>query len=89
MRWRSDILPTGCAAASPLCSLGRGMSVCSRAPNAIELQQLLAQHGYDVGEPDGRLGAKTRVALRQFPGRNGLVPDGFASATILDHLRRR
>src|SRR4051812_6909846 len=54
-----------------------------------ELQQLLAQHGYDVGEPDGRLGAKTRVALRQFQAAKGLVPDGFASATILDHLRRR
>jgi membrane-bound lytic murein transglycosylase B len=54
-----------------------------------ELQQLLAQHGYDVGEPDGRLGAKTRVALRQFQAAKGLVPDGFASATILNHLRRR
>ena len=26
-----------------------------------ELQQLLAQRGYDVGEPDGRLGGKTRA----------------------------
>src|SRR5829696_6267475 len=54
-----------------------------------ELQQLLARHGYDVGEPDGRLGAKTRVALRQFQASKGLVPDGFASGTILEHLRRR
>jgi lytic murein transglycosylase len=54
-----------------------------------ELQQLLARHGYDVGEPDGRLGAKTRIALRQFQTAMGLVPDGFASASILDHLRRR
>src|SRR6476469_926168 len=27
----------------------------------LELQQLLARHGYDVGEPDGLLGLKTRV----------------------------
>jgi lytic murein transglycosylase len=54
-----------------------------------ELQQLLARHGYDVGEPDGRLGARTRVALRQFQAAMGLVPDGFASASILEHLRRR
>jgi len=54
-----------------------------------ELQQLLARRGYDVGEPDGRLGAKTRVALRQFQAAVGLVPDGFASGTILEHLRRR
>src|ERR1700709_857066 len=39
--------------------------VLSRAERS-ELQQLLARRGYDVGEPDGRLGAKTRVALRQF-----------------------
>jgi membrane-bound lytic murein transglycosylase B len=54
-----------------------------------ELQQLLARQGYDVGEPDGRLGAKTRVALRQFQVSMGLVPDGFASGAILEHLRRR
>jgi lytic murein transglycosylase len=54
-----------------------------------ELQQLLARRGYDVGEPDGRLGAKTRVALRQFQTAMGLVPDGFASTSVLDHLRRR
>src|SRR6476660_3524226 len=54
-----------------------------------ELQQLLAQHGYDVGEPDGRLGAKTRVALRQFQAAKGLVPDGFASSDVLERLRGR
>ena len=32
----------------------------------LELQQLLARHGYDVGEPDGHLGAKTRAAIRDF-----------------------
>src|SRR5258708_31850375 len=26
----------------------------------LELQELLARHGYDVGDPDGRLGAPTR-----------------------------
>ena len=54
-----------------------------------ELQQLLAQRGFDVGEPDGRLGGKTRTALRQFQTSVGSVPDGFASATILDRLRSR
>jgi lytic murein transglycosylase len=54
-----------------------------------ELQQLLARRGYDVGEPDGRLGGKTRSALRQFQTAAGMLPDGFASATILDRLRAR
>jgi membrane-bound lytic murein transglycosylase B len=52
-----------------------------------ELQQRLAQRGYDVGEPDGRLGAKTRAALRDFQASVGHVPDGFASASVLARLR--
>jgi lytic murein transglycosylase len=54
-----------------------------------ELQQLLAQRGYAVGEPDGRLGAATRAALRQFQAAIGAVPDGFASAAVLERLRGR
>jgi lytic murein transglycosylase len=53
----------------------------------LELQQLLERHGYDVGEPDGYLGARTRSAIRDFQTRLGRVPDGFASAGILDQLR--
>jgi membrane-bound lytic murein transglycosylase B len=53
----------------------------------LELQQLLERRGYDVGEPDGQLGAKTRAAIRDFQTRLGRVPDGFASAGILDRLR--
>ena len=55
----------------------------------LELQQLLAQRGFNVGEPDGRLGARSRVALRQFQARSGLPADGFASASMLDRLRSR
>jgi membrane-bound lytic murein transglycosylase B len=54
-----------------------------------ELQQLLARRGYDVGEPDGRLGAKTKAAIRDFQAKNGKIPDGFASASILNQLRSR
>ena len=53
----------------------------------LELQQLLECHGYDVGEADGHLGARTRAAIRDFQSRTGRVPDGFASAGILDQLR--
>jgi membrane-bound lytic murein transglycosylase B len=55
----------------------------------LELQQLLARHGYDVGEPDGQLGLRTRAAIRDFQAKNGRIPDGFASAGILDQLRAR
>ncbi len=62
--------------------------VLSRAER-LELQQLLERHGFDVGEPDGRLGLKTRDAIRDFQARIGQVPDGFASAAMLERLRRR
>ena len=62
--------------------------VLSRAER-LELQQLLARHGYDVGEPDGHLGARTRAAIRDFQAKIGQVPDGFASVVVLDRLRAR
>ncbi len=53
-----------------------------------EMQQLLARHGFDIGQPDGRFGPKTRAAIRDFQARAGLVPDGFPTATVLARLRR-
>jgi lytic murein transglycosylase len=55
----------------------------------LELQQLLARRGYDVGDPDGQLGARTRAAIRDFQAKIGQVPDGYASAVVLDQLRTR
>jgi lytic murein transglycosylase len=54
-----------------------------------ELQQLLRQRGFDVGEPDGRLGPRTRLAIRNFQASIGHSPDGFASSGVLDRLRAR
>jgi membrane-bound lytic murein transglycosylase B len=55
----------------------------------LELQQRLASAGFDVGEPDGRLGPKSRAAIRDFQSRAGLTPDGFASTGVLERLRGR
>jgi lytic murein transglycosylase len=54
-----------------------------------ELQELLNRRGFDTGEPNGRLGAKARAAVRDYQASVGLIPDGFASATILARLRNR
>jgi membrane-bound lytic murein transglycosylase B len=55
----------------------------------LELQQHLSRKGFDVGTPDGQIGPRTRNALRAFQAASGGVPDGFASASVLDRLRAR
>ncbi len=53
----------------------------------VELQTLLAQRKYDVGEPDGVIGRKTRDAVRAYQKSAGMVPDGFATVSLLQSLR--
>jgi membrane-bound lytic murein transglycosylase B len=64
----------------------RDERVLTRAERS-ELQQRLASRGFAAGEPDGRFGPKTRAAIRDYQAAAGLVPDGFASATLLQRLR--
>lgn len=54
-----------------------------------EMQQLLAQRGYKIGEPDGFIGPHTRLAIRDFQETLGETPDGFASSDVLDRLRQQ
>jgi membrane-bound lytic murein transglycosylase B len=54
-----------------------------------ELQQLLIRRGFDIGgEPNGRVNAKSRNAIKRFQVSQGLIPDGFASAEMLERLRQ-
>ena len=54
-----------------------------------EMQQHLVRLGFDIGgEPNGRLNAKSRSAIRSFQVSQGLVPDGFATSGMLDRLRQ-
>ncbi|MHA1523351.1 MAG: lytic murein transglycosylase [Alphaproteobacteria bacterium] len=52
-----------------------------------EIQSLLRAKGYKPGSVDGRLGPRSRAALRAFQRRRGLVPDGFATKNLLQALR--
>lgn len=53
-----------------------------------ELQQHLVALGFDIGgEPNGRINVRTRSALRRYQLAAGLVPDGFATAGLLDRMR--
>jgi len=52
-----------------------------------ELQRLLIAKGYDVGEPDGMIGARTRQALQAAQRELGLPPDGRAGQKALKALK--
>lgn len=53
-----------------------------------ELQVLLTKRGYDVGEPDGRVGSKTRAAIKEVEQRLGMEPTGRPGGKVLQALRR-
>ena len=53
-----------------------------------ELQTILNQLGYNTGGVDGRLGTKSRAAIRHWQKRTGRIPDGFASGNLLEALRK-
>lgn len=54
----------------------------------VELQALLAQRKYDVGEADGVIGKRTREAIRAYQRSVGMVPDGFPTIELLQKLRQ-
>ena len=52
-----------------------------------EVQTRLAQLGLYAGEIDGNIGSASRAAIQAYQKGVGLVPDGFASQSLLDKIR--
>ncbi|MCT7656243.1 lytic murein transglycosylase [Oceanimonas sp. NS1] len=52
-----------------------------------ELQQLLTRQGFDTQGADGVIGPNTMTAIRAWQQEQGLVADGYASASLLERLR--
>ncbi len=61
----------------------RGLSRAERK----EVQALLTQRGYDVGTPDGAVGAKTHEAIKSYEAKLGLPQTGRPGGVVLDALR--
>ncbi len=61
----------------------RGLSRAERK----EVQALLTQRGYDVGTPDGAVGAKTQEAIKSYEAKLGLPQTGRPGGVVLDALR--
>lgn len=53
----------------------------------VEMQQRLTSKGFDTQGADGLIGPNTIDAIRNYQRSQGLVPDGFASASLLQRLR--
>ena len=49
-------------------------------------QEVLNSLGYSAGTPDGKVGNKTKIAIKQFQGDNGLNPTGRFDKVTLDTL---
>ena len=56
-------------------------------PQIVEMQQLLARKGYKIGEPDGKLGAGTRLAIKQAQLKMGMPADSYPTPEFLGALR--
>ena len=52
-----------------------------------EIQAGLEAKGHPVGGIDGRIGPRSRAAIRSYQASVGLVADGYADAALLDRLR--
>lgn len=57
-------------------SLKESLPSATQVPTPLQIQQALKAAGYDPGDIDGKLGSKTRKAVRAFQKANGLNPDG-------------
>ncbi len=52
----------------------------------VDMQQLLNDLGFALGEADGVPGSRTRAAIRAFQNRVGLPVDGYPSPALLERL---
>ncbi len=64
----------------------RGDRMLSRSETE-ELQRRLTALGYDTQGADGIVGPNSRAAVRRFQSAQGMTPDGYVSAALLDAVR--
>jgi lytic murein transglycosylase len=74
-------------AGAPAVSRGSGAQDFGYAKTK-ELQCLLKRAGFEAGEPDGKLGAQTREAVKQAQKKFGLPADSYPSEELFARLSR-
>ncbi len=75
-------------AGAPALSKGNGQPIpVVTADELKELQTILQRRGFNVGEPDGKLGAGTRAAVKAVQLKLGQIPDSYPTPELLAALR--
>ena len=74
---------------APQMSRGKPGIVTLSGEQVKDLQTLLTRQGFPVGEPDGKLGATSRAAVKQAQLKFGLPADSYPTPELLDRLRRK
>ena len=67
--------------------MAQGSSRCWTGTSARNCRSASPRLGFYEGNADGKLGSKTREAVRNFQLRRGLIPDGYADYAVLRELR--
>ena len=61
---------------STVASSGKYSDIIRVSASPSDIQKALKDAGYYTGNVDGKIGAKTRKAIKEFQSANGLNPDG-------------
>ncbi len=80
-------LATRIAGADPV-SKGRAQVNSLGYEQIKELQQILVNKGYDVGEVDGKMGRATRAAVKDVQIKMGWPADSYPTVEFLQQLQR-
>ena len=73
---------------APSMSRGNGGPVSSLGYEQVkELQLMLTKRGFDVGEPDGKIGSGTRKAVKAMQLKYGQPPDSYPTPELLAAMR--
>ena len=73
-------------AGAPAVGKGNGPVEALGAADVLAVQTALANKGYDPCPQDGKLGRKTRLAVRDFQIKAGLPADGWPDSALLTAL---
>ena len=76
-------------AGAPPVGRGRGSVAKFGYKEVRKLQSFLTRRGHDVGSVDGKLGVKTRAAVKAEQTKLGLPADSYPTPELLNRLRRR